>query len=157
MAHRENNWREMTTKTTHSCRTKKHEMALYKILKKLVLKTFPNSGGTIQLRVQGGRHWSVPTLPPAPPPPPAGPNSFIFAYVSAEKCPCQRLAPPQTGRRPLTGNPGSAAASGSENQKHFILHPLRRFIAELRSSEELKRLKEEFNQGPSPGSWYYSK
>ena len=31
------------------------------------------------------------------------------------------------------------------------------YIPGLRSSEEIKRLKEEFNQGPSPGAWYYSK
>ena len=28
------------------------------------------------------------------PAPPTGPNSFIFAFVFTENCPCQRLAPP---------------------------------------------------------------
>ena len=36
------------------------------------------------------------------PPPPTGPNSFVFAYVSLEKCPHQRLVP----LPPPTGNPG---------------------------------------------------
>ena len=45
---------------------------------------------------------------PPPPPPPTGPNSFIFAYIFAEKHPRRRSTPPLTGPRPPTGNPGSA-------------------------------------------------
>ena len=41
--------------------------------------------------------------------PPTGPNYFVFTYVFAEKCPCQRLAPPPTRvGTPPTGNPASA-------------------------------------------------
>ena len=37
----------------------------------------------------------------APPPPPTGSISFVFTYVFAKKCMCQRLVPPPpTGRRP---------------------------------------------------------
>ena len=32
--------------------------------------------------------------------PPPGPNSFIFAYVFAKKCPHRRLAPPMAWRPP---------------------------------------------------------
>ena len=40
--------------------------------------------------------------------PPMGPNSFIFAYICTEKCPCQRSTPPLTDAHPPMGNPGSA-------------------------------------------------
>ena len=44
-------------------------------------------------------------------PPPTGPNSFIFAYISAEKCLHRRSVPPPNGSVPLPmGNPGFAAA-----------------------------------------------
>ena len=42
------------------------------------------------------------------PPPPTGSNSFIFAYVFAEKHPCRRSALPQRLGAPQTRNPGSA-------------------------------------------------
>ena len=46
-------------------------------------------------------------------PPPTGPNSFVFTYIFAEKCLCQRLAhPPTRVGAPPTGNPGSAPALG---------------------------------------------
>ena len=32
--------------------------------------------------------------------PPTGPNSFIFAHVSAKKCPCQKLTPPNRSLLP---------------------------------------------------------
>ena len=43
------------------------------------------------------------------PSPPTGSNSFIFAYIFAEKCPHRRLVSPQwLSVPPQTGNPGSA-------------------------------------------------
>ena len=56
--------------------------------------------------------------------PPTGSISFIFAYVFAEKCMRQRLAPPNGSARPPTGNPGSATASLSEQETFPNLGPL---------------------------------
>ena len=41
-------------------------------------------------------------------PPPTGPNSFIFAYIFAEKHLCRRSMHPVRGKHPPLGNPGSA-------------------------------------------------
>ena len=35
--------------------------------------------------------------------PPTGPNSFVFAYIFTEKCPCRRKTPPQNGSKPPYG------------------------------------------------------
>ena len=43
--------------------------------------------------------------------PPTGPNSFVFAYVSAQKWPHRRSAPP-TGRSPPMGNPVFTTVGG---------------------------------------------
>ena len=51
-------------------------------------------------------HWRIQGALPACVPP-TGSISFVFAYVFAKKCTHRRLAPPM-GRRPPTGNPGSA-------------------------------------------------
>ena len=62
--------------------------------------------GEMHWQIKGRRRRVSHTPPPA-----TGPNSFIFAYVCAEKLPRRRLAPPPTGRHPLpppTGNLRSA-------------------------------------------------
>ena len=53
----------------------------------------------LSFAVPGGNH---------PLPPQTGPNSFIFAYVSAENHPSRRSMPPQRVGAPKMGNPRSA-------------------------------------------------
>ena len=43
--------------------------------------------------------------------PPTGPNSFVLAYIFAEKHLCQRFTPPLPGPPPPTGNPGLATVT----------------------------------------------
>ena len=52
--------------------------------------------------------------------PPMGPNSFIFAYIFAEKHPHQRSTSPLTGPCPPTGNHGSATAT-TKYLAHWLL------------------------------------
>ena len=54
---------------------------------------FNKDDTSIQWRVQG-------VLLACPPPPPIGPNSFTFTYVSTEKHPCRRPAPPDGSAPP---------------------------------------------------------
>ena len=49
-------------------------------------------------------HWRIQGRPPT------GSNSFIFAYVFAEKHTCWRSAPPNRSAPPQTENPGSTTA-----------------------------------------------
>ena len=53
-------------------------------------------------------HWQIQGGPiGSPAPPPTGPNSFLFTYVSAKKCPCRRLATTQC----IGGSRGALPAS----------------------------------------------
>ena len=63
----------------------------------------------IKLTYDNNSHWWIQGVPPACATP-TGSISFIFAYVLAEKCTCQRLAPPN-GLVPPTGNSGSTTDS----------------------------------------------
>ena len=76
---------------------------------------------------------------------PTGPNSFIFAYVSAEKCPHGRSAPPN-GSAPPTGNPGSADV--------FLLCLYYLLILDININQQIyfySKLKVKYVAGATPG------
>ena len=83
--------------------------------------------------------------------PPTGPNSFIFAYISAEKRPCRRSTPP-----PPTGNPGSATAT-VELLKLFLI---RTFFFSLEDEIEDRKMKQQqFIHVSNLGyaAWYFTR
>ena len=64
--------------------------------------------GMFRYQVSMGLHWRIWGGACWAHAPPRGPNSFIFAYIFAEKHPRRRSTPPQRVHIPPTVNPGSA-------------------------------------------------